>query len=1054
MKHKNIYRLILAVTALLFPLAVHAQLATLTGVVRDSSGQPVIGAAVVLQGDNTKGSITDKDGKYSLFYDTAQDTSTVVVSCISYKTVTEHIGGRAVIDFVLEDEAQALDEVVVVGYGAMRRSDLTGSLASIKVDETTASHSNSLDQLLQGAASGVEVISNSAAPGAGVSIRIRGMTSLNGSSEPLYVVDGVIMTDAVSGDITSQMAEESNGLMGLNPQDIASIEILKDASATAIYGADGANGVVLITTKQGNQSRPVIRFNAGWDWQTVTKRIDVLGFDEYVSLLQDRTDSFAASALRKIYDDPDMRTGLNVLPMDWQDYTIRKVLNQRHYFSVSGYPKDIRYSLSIGVGQQQGIVRSTGVDQYTIRLNVDKNFTPKLTVGTKFNFAYIHVQTQQGANSDAVQASASMMKSILSYRPFLSSTSEDDIVDDEEMESYSGPDQWIKNAKAVRKEYRVTPSVYARYKLNDNLTLRSQLGGDYRSNERTEWKGRKVSHSTGAIAGVSNAVRYRWSWDTTLDFSKKMFAHSLSGTLGTTIGADGYLTYTDTGTNILQEAIQVSNINSAYIATSSFSETDNSRASFFARGIYNYVERYVLTATCRLDGSSRFQGSNRFALFPSVAAAWRVSQEPWFIVPQISLLKLRFGWGEVGNSAVSSYQTYNLYSTTPYGNHANEAGYSTGIYQSNFSNSNLKWETTQQWNAGIDLSLFRGRIAFTADAYYKRTYDLLQIRYVPLASGFSNRWVNQGNILNKGLEFSLDLVPLKTKTVEWTVSGNLSINRNAIQSLGFAVDEKKIYLEEGVQSMKRYYLGANIAASTYLVAPANIFMEGKPLGLYYGYRTDGIVQEGETGTMLEGWTQPQQPGQIRYVDMNGDGIINEDDRTVIGDFNPDFTYGFKTSLKVARLTLSLNFDGVAGKDLLNANLAQLTDPSWQYVTNVVKDAYRKAWTPENRGNYYVSLSGWTNYERSMVTDRYIEDASYLRLSLVSLNYTVRVPKKLKSTISWMSAGVSCSNPVIITSYSGWSPMVNSFGHSMTKMGIDLGSYPLARTWSFDLKFKF
>lgn len=1050
---KQIYRKLIAAAALLL-IGLSALAQQITGTVKDANGEPVPGAVVVLQSDRTKGAVTDAQGRYTLNASAASLAGAVLeVSCISYKTVTENIGKRSVINIVLEDDNEILDEVVVVGYGAMRRSDLTGSLASIKVDETEAAHSNSLDQLLQGAASGVEVINNSAAPDAGVSIRIRGMTSLNGSSEPLYVVDGVIMTDAVSGSITSQMDEETNSLMGLNPQDIASVEILKDASATAIYGADGANGVVLITTKQGNREKPMIRFQSGFEYQTLAKKIDVLGFDEYVSFLQDRTDANAAQTLRRMYDDPDMRTGIKVTPVDWQEYTLHNIINQRYYLSVSGRPETIRYSLSIGANKKDGVVRSTGVDQYTVRLNVDKDFSPKFTLGTKMNFAYVHAESQQGANSDAVQASASMMKSLLSYRPFMTGVADDQLDNDDEIESYSGPDRWIKNAHSERKEYRITPSMFGKYKIADWLSFRTQLGADYRSSERTQWKGRDVNRSSGAIGGASNAVRYRWSWDNTFDFNRKIAAHNISGTVGMTTGADDYLTFTNTGTNILQEAIQVNNINSAYNASSSYTEVANSRTSYFVRGIWNYADRYVITGTYRVDGSSRFQGRNRFSGFPSLAAAWRVNKEPWFVVPAVSLLKLRLGWGMVGNSNISAYRTYNLYSVAKYGNHTNNAEYSTGIHQENFSNSDLKWETTRQWNAGLDLSFFKGRIAITADAYHKQTYDLLQSRFVPLASGFSTRWVNQGTILNKGLEFSIDLLPVKAKFFEWNVSANISFNRNCIESLGFAVDEKEIYLEEGVRTMKRYYLGSNIASSTYLRAPANIFMEGRPIGLYYGYKTDGIVQEGETGTIVEGSTEPQRPGQIRYVDMNGDGIINDFDRTIIGDFNPKFTYGFKTSMSFFGFTLNLSFDGVYGKQLLNANLAQLTDPSWQSSTNVLKDAYRKAWTPENRNNKYVALDGWNNNERGFVTDRYIEDASYLRLSLVSLNYRFVIPKKWK-VVKGFVLGASCGNAFMITKYSGWSPLVNSFGHSMTRMGIDIGSYPFSRTYSLDLTFTF
>lgn len=1047
---------------LCFSAAAFAQTVQIKGTVRDSKGETMIGAAVILKSDRTKGAITDTNGAYVLTIpSSAFDGAELEVSSLGYKTVVEKVGKRSVLDFVLQEDSETLDDVVVVGYGAMRRSDLTGSVTSVKIDDNEAGHSSSVDQLLQGAAAGVNVINDSSAPGAGVSIRIRGTSSLNGSSEPLYVVDGVIMSDAATGSVSGDMDEGTNGLMGINPSDIASIEILKDASATAIYGADGANGVVLITTKQSNRERPQIRFNAGWDFATRMRKFDMLDFNGYVNFLADRDDSNSRSFLKKMFEDPDSRTGLKVTPVDWQDYAMRNALSHRYFFSVAGSPKTLRYSLSIGANLQDGIVKSTGVDQYTVRLNVDKTFSKNFVIGTKTNFAYIYAESQQGANSDAVQSSASLMKSLLSYRPFITTTSfeDEEFAEDEDTENYSGPDKWFKYAKATRKEFRITPSLYLKYTIAPWISFKSQIGGDYRSSERTQWRGRKVTRTT-ALGGVSNDVRYRWSWDNTFDMKYKKDNHNLSGTVGMTLGKDFFGTYNNSGKNVLHEGQMIGNLSSAVVATTSINEVMNSRVSFFVRGIYNFAERYVITATYRLDGSSRFQAKNRFASFPSLAAAWRINQEPWFNIPFISTAKLRLGWGMVGNSSVSAYQTYNLYDTSFIGNPSVSSGIATGISQGNFSNEDLKWETTYQWNLGLDLSFFRGRLALSVDAYDKRTTDLLQNRNVPLSSGFPSRWVNQGTIRNRGVELSVETVLVKGRNFEWDLSGNISLNRNNLESLGFAVDSKEIYLEPGVRDERRYYLGSNLAASSYLKNPGNIFIEGMPIGLYYGYRTDGLVQSGETGCPVgenadsSGNPVPQQPGQIKYVDMDGDGVITINDRTVIGNMNPKFSYGFKTTFSLYRFVLSANFNGVYGADLLNANIAQLTDPSWTSCTNVYREAYYDAWTPMNPDAKYIKLdNGWSSAERGFVTDRYIEDASYLRLSLLSLSYDFKIPKTSK-VVKGLSLGASCSNVFMITKYSGWSPIVNSFGKNMTKMGIDLGSYPMARSYSFDIKLRF
>lgn len=1048
MKKVLIFILVLLVSAPLF-----AQKKA-EGTVKDNAGEPVIGAAVVIQGVSG-GVVTDLDGRFSLPLPPDNGKPLILeISCLGYKTATLQFADNNPLQIVLEEDSVLLEEAVYVGYGSMRRSDLTGALASVKIDEDKADISGSLDQLLQGAAAGVSIVNNSSAPGAGLSIRVRGVTSLNSSSEPLYVVDGMVMTEAVSGSVSSDMDEETNGLLGINPQDIASIEILKDASATAIYGADGANGVVLITTKQAGKDRTSIRFSMGADFTTPYKRIDMMPFDEYVTYLETRTDTYASSTLAKIYETPATHDGLKVTTVNWQDYALRNVVNQRYHFSINGAQEGLKYSFSLGYKQQQGIVRATGLEQYTSLLNIEKKMSEAFTMGMKMNFSHVYSESQQGAGLDAVQASTSMMTSILTYRPFTTVSLDDDWDEDEDIENYSGPDRWIKYAKSTNRETRVTPTLFATATFGKGLSFTSKLGGDFRASERTQWRGREVSRSTGAIGGVSDVIRYRWNWDNTLNYIGHFNKHYINGMVGFTYGQDKLDTQNPKATNVLQEELQIDNINSAYIASFAYGETRNSRASVFARAVYNFADRYILTATYRLDGSSKFKGKNRFAGFPSAALSWYASREPWFVVPVISTLKFRLGWGQVGNSSVSSYQTLDNYSAIRYGNHFNDSGYLSGIYLNNLSNENLKWETTRQLNAGIDFAMFKGRLSLTIDAYDKTTYDLLQNRKVPYLTGYSSQWVNQGSINNRGLEFSLEAVPVATKDFDWIIGGNLSLNRNKIVGLGFSMDTDTIYLEEGVPSELRYYLGNNVAQSTYLRNPANVFIEGYPIGLFYGYKTDGIVQEGETGVPLEKDGEPRQPGQVRYVDMNGNGYIDEYDRTIIGDNNPKFTYGFKTSFKYKGFSLSLDFDGVHGKQVLYANLAQITDTGWMYCTNTLRSAYEDAWSVTNPGGAYPSLNGGiTQAERAFVSDRLIQDASYLRLSSANISYTWTFPKSSK-IIRRIQLGVSGTNLLLLTNYPGWSPIVSSFGSSMTRIGVDVGSYPLARSFSMDVKLSF
>lgn len=1055
---KNICKIVLAMVLLLASFSALAQQATVKGTVKDSSGEPVIGAVVMVEGNASNGAVTDNDGRYSLTF--VRDKNTILkVSCLGYKNIAEALGSRTAVDFILEEDNELIDEVVVVGYGSMRRSDITGSVTSVKIDDFEAGKSSSLDQMLLGHAAGVDVINASSAPDAGVSIRIRGVTSLSGSSEPLYVVDGVIMSDPASGNslitVSGDLEEETNSLLGINPNDIASMEILKDASATAIYGAAGANGVVLITTKQANKEKPVIRANIGVDYLSVYKYMDMLDFDGYVSMLEELNSSNAKSVLGRIYEIPEKHEGLKVVPVNWQERYIRNKIRQRYFVSISGRPKTMSYTFSLGYNNSPGLVDKNGVDQYTIRLNVDKTFGKNFKVGTRANFAYVNSYSIQGQGSEAALVSSSLIKSLVVYRPFLTAEQAAmEELDDESLdtESKSGPEQWFTDAYSRRKEFRITPSIYAQYTIAPWLTFKSAFGGDFRMSERTKWKGGSVDRRNGPNGGISDMESYRWNWDNTFMFNKKLGVHNLSGTVGMTLGRKNQNIQGVEAQSVYQYKLQADNLDSSANTTLfSYSEVQDSQLSFFARAIYNYKDRYVLTTTYRLDGSSQFRGANRFASFPSAAFAWRVNQEPWFNVPVFSMLKFRVGWGMVGNSSVSAYQTFNGYGNNTYGNHVSSSQVSVGIFPGTFSNEGLKWETTQQWNLGVDIGLFKGRLTLSADAYDKTTYDLLQKRKIPYSSGFQTRWVNEGIIRNKGLELSIDATPVHTRNFEWGINGNISMNRNRLESLGFTVDPLPICLERGVESQLKYYLGDGFSG-TYVSDPGNIFIEGYEIGLFYGYKTDGIVQIGETGPGFS-VNEPFQPGQVKYVDMNGDGFISDLDRTIIGSYNPMFTYGFGTSISYKNLRFSANFQGVQGRQLANVNFAQETDYNYQSSYNVRKDAYINHWTNENPTNKYMSLTANDSNQRRHLTDRYIEDGSYLRLASVALSYDIPI-KKTSKVVKGLNVGVSGNNLFIWTKYSGWSPMVNSFGKSMSKIGADTAGYPDARTYCFDLKFTF
>lgn len=1047
------------VAALMLPLLANAQDITIQGKVTSSEKEPIIGAVVMVDGSISYGVTTDNDGKYKLTFPSSIKNPVVSVSCIGYATIKQEVKKTAVINFVMEQDFLQLDQSVVVGYGSMRRSDLTGSVTSVKVDENQASQSSSVDRMLQGKAAGVQVITNSAAPDGGVSVRIRGMSTFNGSTEPLYVVDGILINSSQSDNVMTQGIEStglnnsSSGLMGINPQDIASIEILKDASATAIYGSQGSNGVVLITTKNAIKDKPTVKLTVGTDISNRYKKMGMLDFNEYVDFVSIVQPEY----LKSIYNDPETKTSLKVQPMDWQDYVTRTAVSENVYLSVSGRPNRSNYWFSLGYNNTQGIVKKTGFQNFTIRLNLDRPLddAQKFRIGMKTGVSYLDSQMTQGASAGTLTGASSLMRSMIFTKPYMQLPGIEE--DDETTATYylSGPDKWLEDYQNTKIEVRVTPSVFAEYKITGWLTFKSTLGADFRGTNQIMFKSSRINSNTEGSIGAKGKINYLYyNWNNTFSFNKsfKRF-HTISGNAGVEYVSNGSYTETVQGWNIEQYKPLIESINSAPYSSFKNVQTNCTQLSFYLRAIYNYHDRYVLTSTFRTDGSSKFYGSNKWAFFPSFAFAWRMSEERWMKnVPQISLLKLRVGWGQVGNQSISNYQTMQTYSDTRYPDHdpLNEAQNRVGIFPSNISNPNLKWETSEQTNVGLDLGLFKGRLAITIDAYYKYTKDLLQSKKIPYASGFTSMFVNLGNIENKGLEFSLETTPVKTRLFEFNLEGNISVNRNRVISIGSSSEGEDIWVGENNKIHANYFAGSKIGTSSYANYPLNMFIEGYPMGVFYGLISTGVIQEGEQGTPIGAGAAPREPGYLNYVDVNGDGYISDTDRVIIGDPNPDFTFGFGATFSIWRFSLGLNFNGSYGNDIYNVN--KVCDTDVRTVTsNITRDCYYNAWTPENKKTEYPGLGKMEQIDYGSITNRYVEDGSYLRLANVSLAFDV--PLKNTKVVKALNIAVNAQNLYFWTKYSGWDPDVNSFG-SVYRMGADMGSYPGARAFNFRLNFTF
>ena len=1045
---------------------------TVKGTVKDASGAPVVGAAVMVDGTVT-GVVTDIEGKYSIsFTPKGGKSPALVYSSISYVTQTVSVAGRRVIDVTLEEDAEQLEEVLVVGYGAMRKSDITGSVTSVKIDEDQAGRSASLDQLLQGQAAGVQVVSQSGAPDGAVNVTIRGASSFNTSSQPLYVVDGIIMNTSGSMDMGSRggtdsgIVEETNGLIGLNPQDIASMEILKDASATAIYGSQGANGVILITTKSASQNKPVVTFTAGVNLSHIYKKYDLMDADDYVTYLDMRGDVKPTDSQYTIYTK-DVESGTYV-PCDWQDYVMRPSVTQRYYLTIAGRPKNTNYRFSIGCNDNQGVIKGTGYTNVFSRLNLDKTIG-RVKLGTKTSISWLNSNMTQTAGGSIGQTPAtSLVHSMLMTRPLRRIVEYDDEgleMSQDDQSRLSGPDMWLSDYESKRNELRVITSIYGEVKILDWLSFKTTFGADYRSNERTMFKSSRInSQGTGSHGSVGHSHILNWNWDNLLQFDKKFKKHRIMGTLGHSASSSFVKSMTVEGTNVRQYKAMSASLNSAPYSWLRYSESQSQLLSFFARATYNYAERYVVTATYRFDGSSKFVGKNRWAQFPSFAAAWRISNEPWFrkvkfAMPWFTSAKLRLGWGMVGNQGIPSYQTTYRYSATASATHENDYHKLMALYSLSIPSRDLKWETTSQYNAGLDLDFFKGRVVLAVDGYYKVTDDLLQTRVLAASAGVTNPYVNMGSISNTGFELTLNTVPVATKNWEWTLGGNFTLNRNKILSIdpsGANTAMKNVYYGEPQREVE-YFVGEKLSSSAINADYLNIFIKGEPMCLFYGLKTDGLIQEGETVDWVVSEGETRGPGAIKFVDVSGpegkpDGLINSYDKVVIGDPNPDFTYGFNTSLRFKQFTLSASFVGSYGNDVYNMQLANLSDMSTK-TSNRLRAPVFDSWTPENKDAKWPALSQAikNTADLNLCSDRFVEDGSYLRLANASFSYSI--PLKRDSFIKHLSFAISGKNLFCWTKYSGYDPDVNVFGR-VQKYGIDAGSYPAARTYMFDVKISF
>ncbi len=1040
------------------PLAVFSQGKMLSGTVNDDMGNPLPGATVQVKGSESIGSITDFDGNFTI---TLKDNATkIIVSYVGFVDQEVDVANQSNITVSLSEDVSELDEVVVIGYGTVLKKDITGSVSSVKVSETISRQSTTVDQLLQGRAAGVTVAQNAANPGAGISVRVRGTSSLRGNNEPLYVVDGIIISSAgedvvaTGGGNTGQ--EQQNGLNGINPRDIEDIQVLKDASATAIYGSRGANGVILITTKKGtpNQTKSNIFINTSM--RSITKQYDVLDGLEYAryrneSILRTTTNQqpqyhIEGNNIYPFITEDGVTTIANVpaLQFNWQEELFRTFTSLSVGGSVSGGSDNGNYYLSAGMNDQTGLAKNSSFNSGDIRLNLNQNLSSKIKLQTRLSGFFSKTDFAEGG--DLIGGSnQSFIRNAISFRPLL--TPEDSNIQYDDLET-SNPLSWIDDYDDLSNENRFFGSLALTFDLGvKGLSYQVKAGGNIRSKERRRFFGLTTFQgvNSGGLLQIMNLKSTSYQVNNTFQFNRSFRKQRINAVVGITYDRreNKNTTYAVQDFVSAEKRTEQPFLGQLISSPLSNLDTEQTLFSFLGRATYSLNNKYVLTASFRRDGVSKFLESERYGFFPSGAFSWNLDRESFIKKLNVfDQLKLRIGWGQIGNHGIGAYGTlsnYGINSSVLYGNVDN--GTSVPLLLNNIANASLTWETTEQSNIGLDFSLLDGTITGTVDAYDKRTKDLLLNSQIAPSTGFQSLLVNRGELSNKGLEVALQFSPIAKEDFQLSFGGNVAFNRTRIEAL--PTQPLAPILLNGSYVQRRFVSGNAISRGNHFKYPANIFIEGEESAVFYGYQTDGIYQEGDT------FIGSAQAGDIKIIDQNGDGAITNDDRTVIGNPNPDYTFGFNLSVTYKQFTLSALLNGVYGNDIVNGNLLQLGNAEG-LSRNILKTAYHNAWRPERPSNSHprIGYSVVGNPEETAISDRFVEDGSFLRLNNITLGYDI--PIKGKSPFKGANIYLTGQNLLTFTNYSGYDPEITSFMWTGLITGVDWNGPPNARNFLLGL----
>ena len=1019
----------------------------ITGVVIDAFGEEMPGVNLFFKG-TTIGTVTDLDGKFSL--NAPNKSSILVSSFIGFKNGEIKVGNKTIFKIVLEEEATSLDEVIIsAGYTEVKRRDFTGAAGKANLSDMMKTPIASFDQALAGRVAGVQVSSNEGAPGSSFNIVVRGNNSLTQSNAPLYVIDGFPVEDANAASI--------------NPADIESLDILKDASATAIYGARGANGVVIITTKKGVAGRPVVNYSGSFSVQNITNTIEMLSPYEFVKL---QAEIRTTAEMNDTYFSPiteggaarDLEHYRNVPFYDWQDEIFRTAMTQNHYASINGGTEETRYSASLSYLDQEGVIMNSDFERYQGRFSLDQKINNKFKINFNGNYSRA-ITNGSSPSSTTSSATSNLMYSVWGYRP-VTHDDTDLLTSLYDPEVDSSNDYRFNPILSSREEYRkriednLAANTFVEYSIIKGL--KAKISAGYRlkkitnesfNNSKTRYG--NPTRSEGVNASVVLDESRSWLNENILTyvttFNKK---HNISALGGITFQGDYRKYYSMRVQQITNESLGMSGMDEGTPLKSESLYTESKLMSYLARVNYNYSSKYYATLSFRSDGSSKFLGDNRWGYFPSASLAWNFNREE-FLEDASSWLsngKVRMSWGKTGNNRVSDFAAYaKLYSgiDTEY---SFENSYYPAYIINSLPNNDLKWETTDQINLGLDLGFFDKRVNLTLDVYNKVTSDLLLLADLPYTTGFSSAYKNIGKMQNKGLEITLDTENIKTKNFSWNTNFNISFNRGTLLELNEG--------QETLQSTVKFDNGYNM--------PSYIAQAGEQIGLMYGFIYEGTYKYDDfdktaTGAYILKPTVANngddrskiQPGTVKYKDINGDGVVNDNDRTIIGRGHPIHTGGFTNNFTYKNFDLSIFFQWSYGNDIINANRLMFENGVPRKDTNMFA-SYADRWTPENPTSNIPAMRG---QGPSTFSSRVIEDGSYLRLKNVSFGYNLPVEKLRKYGISSTRISVSGENLYTFSSYSGYDPEVSVRNSALTP-GFDYSAYPRAYNFSVGLNIGF